>query len=373
MANRILLLMDNRADSNWGSQASTGMLVWLLLKRFPQAEIRGVPRDLAGHRGIFRKIGERFLPEALLSGDWNSTGARIGIRATTLKWGELLDWPDLIVVNGEGTLHPQRQLLRWLPLIRYIHQRSRAPVWVLNASMDIGDPTYRPLFQKALAGIGRLVVREPKSLAAAREIAPFAELAADCAFLAEPDPYFRVFDFLDRIDVRHPFAIVTGSAIGRRWNVEATRSLLETLRDGGLDLVFATSTEDDETLRRRINPKLRVVTERDLTPGQYIALLREAQLLLGGRFHPTIFAATVGTPFLVSSSNTRKMEGLLQMLGVPELLVPQGDANAQTSMLGTLMREHRTYSRKLYARAAELREAALQNVPTASPGSAFHA
>ena len=45
-------------------------------------------------------------------------------------------------------------------------------------------------------------------------------------------------------------------------------------------------------------------------------------MLLSGRFHHSIAAAWMGTPLVSLPSNTRKIDGLLQRLGLPAMPPP---------------------------------------------------
>jgi polysaccharide pyruvyl transferase WcaK-like protein len=50
------------------------------------------------------------------------------------------------------------------------------------------------------------------------------------------------------------------------------------------------------------------------SPLQWLAAIADAALLVSGRFHHTIAAAFVDTPFIVMESNTPKIAGIMQML-----------------------------------------------------------
>ncbi len=64
---KIALLMDNRGDENWGSQATTTALVRLLQAAHPGAEVVGVPRSAARPRsGLTRLLVERLAPQVAL-------------------------------------------------------------------------------------------------------------------------------------------------------------------------------------------------------------------------------------------------------------------------------------------------------------------
>src|SRR5687767_11885215 len=99
--------MDNRGDANWGSQATTNGLVSLLEERFPEAKIVGLPRSVAKPEGRARKWTEKWAPQVMRSGRYDSFKGRWVMKKLTASWEQEYADADLVVVNGEGTLHPQ--------------------------------------------------------------------------------------------------------------------------------------------------------------------------------------------------------------------------------------------------------------------------
>ena len=49
---------------------------------------------------------------------------------------------------------------------------------------------------------------------------------------------------------------------------------------------------------------------------EWLSAIASAKLLVSGRFHYSIAAACLGTPFIALDSNTPKMDGLMQVLGL---------------------------------------------------------
>jgi len=63
---------------------------------------------------------------------------------------------------------------------------------------------------------------------------------------------------------------------------------------------------------------------------QFLGAIADARLLVSGRFHYSIAAAALGTPFLALDSNTPKMDGLLAVLGVDARVDSRAAGLAQT-------------------------------------------
>jgi len=166
---KIALLMDNRSDENWGSQATTAALVRLLMEAHPHAEIVGIPRAAARPASsTARRLVEKLATPVATRSAWGGRLGRWCAEQLTKGWLSAIEEAELIVVNGEGTLHSQRQTLCWLPALDYVAERLSAPLWIVNTTVEVENPAHRPLFVQVLGKVERLVVREPVSLEVAR-------------------------------------------------------------------------------------------------------------------------------------------------------------------------------------------------------------
>ncbi len=324
---RILLLMDNRADSNWGSQATTTELVRLLKRHHPKAEIRGLPRSVTRPKNaLLRRFVETAAPAAI---PWAGAETGLGaeaVRLLTEPWRADVEWADLIVVNGEGTLHPQKQANRWLAALAEIG-RSGKPIWIVNCSVQFVGDSNEPLYKSVLERAQRLVVREPVSYRELTGCGLKAVLAADCAFCAVP----MSTENLENLIPNQPFVAITGSAAVKRWPVPAQIAILEFLADLGLKAVYLSSTEEDEHNHRLLSKQIEIplLTHHQLGYGEVIELISRSHLLVGGRFHPIVFAALSGTPFVAVESTTAKMAGLVEMLESRDMLFKLDDLAGQ--------------------------------------------
>ena len=90
-----------------------------------------------------------------------------------------------------------------------------------------------------------------------------------------------------------------------------------------------------------------------------------AQILVGGRFHPTILAALVGTPFVAVPSNTHKMAGLMEMLGAQGLLCDFASLDRVVPTINKVLDDRGFWSERLKEAAAECAKLAPLNVPKA--------
>ncbi len=344
---RILVLMDNREDENWGSQASTSALFGLLGEKFPGAEIRGVPRSAARPSGfVVRRLAELNW-RGLASGSSRGPAARGLARALTQTWASDYDWAELVVVNGEGTLHPQRQTRRWLAAIAAARRRAAKPLWIVNASISFAGSPDRPEFERFLRSPEFVAVREPVTF---RELASLGfdpVQAADCAFLTDTSRPPDVDPILSRLGVTPPFGVVTGSAAIREWRRGEQRRVVSHLLSRGLGVLVAASSVQDRKNFAELDLGVPLLTERDIGYLELTAVQSRAEILVGGRFHPTILAALVGTPFVAVTSNIHKMEGLMEMLRCEELLFSIGDTAGMLEKVDEVLDNRARWSSRL--------------------------
>ena len=172
---RILIMNDTSKVPHHGCIATSQGLRALVRERFPDASIQARPVRT-------RRVLE-FLPVRTIE------------RQFARNSGFLKDAaPDLLIVNGEGSLHAGGRkirsrsgafLFRLLEAERAMDLGSDA--WIVNHSLYATRPDYMEVVRRVYPRLGRAAVREPLSLETFRRLAlPEPVQAADCAFLADP-------------------------------------------------------------------------------------------------------------------------------------------------------------------------------------------
>jgi polysaccharide pyruvyl transferase WcaK-like protein len=361
---RIALLMDNRRDENWGSQATTTALVRLLQDAYPGAEIVGVSRSATRPRnGLTRRLVERLAPQVALRDAWGSAAGRWCAQQLVGSWLPTVRGADLIVVNGEGTLHSQKQTLRWLPALACVADFAAAPLWIVNTTIEVEIPSHRPLFSRVLQKADRLVVREPYSYDVAKSLGAAPIAGADCALLADGAEDAEVDSLLQSIGVGPEFAVMTGSAVVERWNPDAQAAIAREVLGAGLDVVYVASTGEDRRNHSRAFASLRVpmLTNDDVGYRAIVGLIRRAKIFVGGRFHLIIFAAKAGTPFVAVPSNTHKTVGLLRLLSAEDRLFEMADGGGQLKCVRSTLASGCSRASEVQRRAERLAAFASRN------------
>lgn len=248
---------------------------------------------------------------------------------------EAVERANLIVINGEGTLHHGSQAgLRLLKIATH-PSRGKTPVAVVNALYQDNPADWGPL----LAHCALLAARDSKSAAAMAEAAdtpvrwlPDLSLSAP-ANVAVKDRHGTVIGdsvklprrrTLARFAARVPGAVFIPTKTLRHpiWRMPVLGTLLR------------------RALYRLYNghftgrvPQFKMpLTEQD-----YIAAVAEARAHVTGRFHAVCISMLTETPFLAVSSNVSKIEQLLRDAGLDDHRivdlegVPSGDVSAEFS------------------------------------------
>jgi polysaccharide pyruvyl transferase WcaK-like protein len=284
----------------------------------------------------------------------------------TFSWEEDAKWSDLIVVNGEGTLHPQPQALRWIGAVTAIARKYNKPYWVVNSSISCRGDKTEAIFRSFFDQAQYVAIREPVSHREIAQPVSSAISAADCAFLTVPSSQDEALDIVRRAGVKGPFAVVTGSASVDRWPVDHQREVIGYLKSLGLEVLYMHSDRRDTNNLRALNIELPTVSHKDASFQQMAAIQSLAQIVVGGRFHPTILSALVGTPFVAVPSNTHKMTGLMEMLESKELLCDFASLNGLTQKIGKVLKDRDQWSDRLREKAAHAKQYALLNVKRAA-------
>ena len=229
---------------------------------------------------------------------------------------------DLVVVNGEGTLHGTGRAVRNLLFLMYAAKRYFGrPLHIINHSCfpeNAGKITHMPsnaLYKIVYDEADSVAVREPISLELLRALGIRATLAFDSL------PLF-VQAQLRPHEVHRQGLVLAGSVAWRETALPALARMIGHAKSRGEPVTVLTGAaahpaQDDmrfvEALRA-VSPagwSLREARSAE----EWLDVIQGARLLVSGRFHHTIAALCLRTPFVALASNTPKMEGMLDMAG----------------------------------------------------------
>lgn len=250
---------------------------------------------------------------------------------------------DAVVINGGGTIHGINPAPLSLLFVAYIAKKEFGKrVEIINHSPYpehddfIRDSEESAIYKLVYSTIDFVAITEPKSYSTMMRLDIEAIESFDCSAL-----YIRNYYIRSNIK-RDKEILITGSAIWLDINmVSSDKCNIEDFADGllefdkylqhmisrGFKIRFLCGAEshpskDDkefiEYMQENFSANLEVYEAPSVT--SWLRAIEEAALIVSGRFHHTIAAACLGTEFIGFSSNTPKIDGLMEALESKEAI-----------------------------------------------------
>lgn len=308
---RVAFLNDTSAWYHWGCTCTSTAIHEELLDR--GFEVESVP--------ITEVYGCAETPASLVDFDCDAFFARF--RAANERILEKLAACDIVIVNGEGTLHGTAEPVRNLLYLAYAAKtRFAKDVHIINHSAypenaaRISDPLANALYKTVYEVADFVAVREPVSAELLQALGVAVTQSFDCL------PLYLARHYPTPAKRRPDLVTVAGSVAWTNAALVALRRHLEELVSQGLKVRVLTGAKaypaaDDQAfvtaLARSAAEGWEVVEARSVEA--WLDAIAEARLFVSGRFHHSIAAACLGTPFVALNSTTPKVEALMQMLG----------------------------------------------------------
>jgi polysaccharide pyruvyl transferase WcaK-like protein/tetratricopeptide (TPR) repeat protein len=309
---RTLLLNDTSYWYHWGCSCTS-----LAIREQLQAQgraVSGLPID--------RLAGLQPLPASREQLDDAAFFTRF--RQANAALCALIAGADDVIINGEGSLHGATHTSISLLYLAWIARRYLdRPVRIINhscyptGSTQPGGGAVEDFYRQVYQGLDAIVVREPVSAALLEKLGIPVTLGFDCLPLyAEAHRETITQSTSDRL-------LIAGSVAAGPGMVEACARLAIDARKTGLRPAFlfganANLAADDREFARQLGHAAGGSIElcHATSEAAWLSAIASARLLVSGRFHYSIAAAWLGTPFIALDSNTPKMDGLMQTLGL---------------------------------------------------------
>ena len=233
---------------------------------------------------------------------------------------------DLILINGEGTLHHGRRKGRWLLEVATSEHLDGIPKAVVNAVWQDNPGDWAEL----LAKFDLVATRDSRSASLAK-----SATGRDVRWM----PDFSLYAKVERKNLARNGIVIGDSASG------ATSSELgklgSDLQSAGHDVTLVPVVTSDhgqqnKTGWKALRLKLRLwriaAAQKNLSKtnfvanvDEYLACLQSASVNINGRFHSICLSLATYTPFIAFSSNSWKIEALIEDVGLDqERLVSRG-------------------------------------------------
>ncbi len=233
---------------------------------------------------------------------------------------EALQSVDRVLIGGGGILVDRRikAVSLWFAQLKRISE-SKKPYEFIANSFELSRKWSQKLFTPFLKGAENISVRDTSSLRFIESLGLKAELVADLAYQAA----------LPKTSTKKMKMI--GLALCR-WELNesllvALRSFMEQKETRGYKFVafaFQSKGDDDREVYKKLNPRLRVITEwKDI-----VLKLSECECLIGMRLHSLILADRLRIPSIALSYQD-KVKHFMNDKGRDDLVLDMNSVNEQ--------------------------------------------
>lgn len=311
-----LLLNDTSAWQHWGHGCTSLALHARLRQKYDS--VVSVPlRDTAG-LAPFPATLELFADDSVYAAFTAGNAALV----------EKISQADVVVINGEGTLHGMSQASLGLLYLAYIaKKRLHKRVCVINHSCypddnrrDATSAAYA-IYQLVYAQLDYIAVRENISSQEFTRMGITAVQSFDALPLFIEQQYQR-----KPVSNEQPYIVLTGSAAWAAAELAEIRKFITLLDAEGIRIKLligaaANMGNDDIAFVQALAGSLgdscgfMLASSED----EWLQVIEQAQVLVSGHFHHTVAAAFLGTPIVVTAGSTPEIEGLLAMMEIAAL------------------------------------------------------
>ena len=319
---KIAYFINTFKSINWGGQATSSGIKYMLKESYPKADF--IPLTLPGlpfkKMKILRKYFEFRLVQSILLDNLDQVYYyldKMNVPKT------IFDDFSHICFNGEGAVHYKSGHIRVFMGLLYIAKKQGKIVAAVNQTIDLNeDEILEKLLNKVYNSLDFVSVREPLSFDYAKRIGiKDIQLIPDAVYGLPRMDESEIDVIVKRYDLPRKYITVTGSSILKRDKIslEKMKKIIQYVQEYcQIPIVFMANAKTDIWLAHKLK------NEFDLTiiepPVKYhdaMAIFANAEMLIGGRQHPNIFAYIYKVPYVPFVGNTFKNEGVAMLQNYP--------------------------------------------------------
>jgi len=321
---KIAYFINTFKSSNWGGQATSTGIKYLLSKEYPDADF--IPLDLPDLPFKKIKILRVYYDNALLNALLEDNHHKIIKLLKKMNISEdFFDKFTHICFNGEGAVHYKSgHLIRFMGLL-YLAKLKGKIVSSVNQTIDLNNnKKLEKLISKTYNLCDFVSVREPLSFDLAKQIdIKNCKLIPDAVYGLPLIGDDEINKIVKKYSLPQKYITVTGSSILKRNNdsLGKLNNLLEAIKATckEIPIVFMANAKTDLYLAKRLQKKFNLVIIESSRVDHYeaIAIFSRSLFLAGGRQHPNIFAYIYKVPYLAFDGNTFKNRGVTKLQNYP--------------------------------------------------------
>jgi polysaccharide pyruvyl transferase WcaK-like protein len=385
---KVCLVNDTSDDPNWGARATSLALRELIHEAGGRVESTlyqyrigmAQAEDIASARDAEVLSGQ---VEDVAPRRWQEFESRAREVMDGVIFPEIhtaLASSDVVLISGEGCIYDCTRQSRMIYFIAYLAKRFFGkPTAIVNHSIVMNDPVLREIADHVYPLLDDVVFREPDSALAC--VSGLGRVASDAAYLYQPqgDEWWPQPGLSQQspqgenegeilrggaFDPQAPYACIGGGSVyfrGLKPGFDAVPSFSKLCRAlqacVGQVILTASSGKDlriMEPLAERLELPLAGV---NLPIQTAVNLVGNAQVYIGARWHPSIFAHSGGTPVVALNRHTVKMDAFLKQADLEQSAF---DPFAIEDQLDDLMAEVKAHLRAGEGLRSRLRSGAIR-------------
>lgn len=228
-----------------------------------------------------------------------------------------------ICFNGEGAIHSRSGHFIFLMALLYLAKQQGKYVAAINQTIDLArSPKWEKLIIKIYNNVDFVSVREPASFEYAQELGiQNIHLIPDATYgLPHLSPH-EIETRIKSYNLPENYIGITGSSslVKNTQSLKKVVVVIEAIKKcTNQPLIFLANAKTDIWIAHKLQSKFGYrIIEPPIKYLDAIAIISKANLLIGGRQHPNIFAYEYGVPYIPLSANTRKNEGVAKLQHYP--------------------------------------------------------
>lgn len=236
---------------------------------------------------------------------------------------------EIVIVNGEGTMHHMSEQVLALLYLMYVSKKHlNKTVFIINHSAYPYSAREKALYKAVYEKLDFIAIREHISHSLMLDLGLKAQLSFDCLPLGI-ETYIKNTDKI----CSNNKVVLTNSVSLPKTNLNALGALIERLCENGYAVEILTGAKafpayDTKRFLHDLElvadgSKYSVFDAKSLS--DWLDSINSAKLLISGRFHHSMAAYFLNTPFVLMDSNTPKNLALTQTFGLQSPLSYKSD------------------------------------------------